>query len=132
MSDDIKQPEPLLFGHMLAFMYLTFAHYTDGKVTNEEMAVVSIKIGEWMDEGDDGSSTVSETIDWYNSVKAVRSDVFGYMLARFKKMTQWNDDQLTAVLDDLVSIAKADGNYDEAEKKWIRMFAEAFELDYKV
>ena len=132
MSDDIKQPEPLLFGHMLAFMYLTFAHYTDGEVTKEEMATVSIKIGEWMDEGDDGSSTVSETIDWYNSVKSVRLDVFDYMLTRFKNMTQWNDKLLTSVLDDLVSIAKADGNYDDREKKWIRMFAAAFELDYKV
>jgi len=129
---EIKQPEPLLFGHILGFMYLTFAHFTDGDVTEHEMSTITAKVGEWMGDSDaTGRNTISEALDWYNSVKTARLDIYIYFMSRFKKMTEWEDDRLICVLDDLVSIAKADGNYDEAEKKWITVFSEALGLDYK-
>ena len=61
---DIKMPEPLMFGHMLGFMYLTFAHFTDGKITDDEMSTITKRIGEWMGSADDsGENTISETIE---------------------------------------------------------------------
>ena len=131
--NDVKQPEPLTFGHILGFLYLTFAHFTDGEITDEELSEITAKIGEWMgDEDPLGENTISETIDWYNSIKEIRLDTFDSLLTGFKKMTRWNNDRLVCILDDLVDIAKADGNYDEEEKEWIRLFADVLELDYKV
>ena len=103
MSDDVKQPEPLLFGHILGFMYLTFAHFTDGEVTDDEMATLTAKVGEWMGDSDStGRNTISEALDWYNSVKTARLDIYVYFMSHFKQMTEWEDDRLICVLDDLL------------------------------
>ena len=136
---DSNAPDPLQQGHMLAFMYLTFADYTDGKITDDEMSEIESKVKEWIgddwiDTGVGGKSTLSEAVDWYNSVdKDKRIYSFREITKKWKEISNWDDRLLTLVLDDLVSIAKSDGNYDDEEKRWIRFIADDMGLeDYTI
>ena len=132
---DSNAPDPLQKGHMLAFMYLTFAHYTDGKITDDEMHAIEIKIKEWIgddwiDAGVGDKSTLSEALDWYNSVdKDKRIDSLRQITKKWKEVSNWDRHLLRLILDDLVSIAKADGNFDEEEKRWIKFIADDMGLD---
>ena len=136
---DSNAPDPLQQGHMLAFMYLTFAHYTDGEITDDEMSQIESKVKEWIgddwiDAGVGDNSTLSEALDWYNSVdKDNRMDSFRQITKKWKEISNWDHHLLTLILDDLVSIAKSDGNYDDEEKRWIKFIADDMGLqDYKV
>lgn len=130
-NSEIKQPEPLYLGHMLGFMFLTFAHFTDGDVTDSEMETIREKLSEWMADSDPtGINTLSETIDWYNSTGSARLDVLSYIAGRWREMSKWNDELITCILDDLVSIAKSDGRYDDEEKRWVNLIAKKLDIDY--
>ena len=127
----MSEPEPLKVIHCLSFLYLAFAHQTDGELSDDERSVIRTKLQEWCSEGTD-MSTIStfmdETIGWYNAVEA--DDRINTMagIAATLKDEGFTEDQRRAVVADLVSIAKADGNYDETERKWVKLLAADMEV----
>lgn len=127
----IKEPDPMKGQHVLAFMYLTFAHFTDGDVTSDELSVIKTKVGEWGEM--DGNDAVSEAMDWYNSCNGdQRANAMGYFSANIKEALGMTDDSLRTVLNDMVSIAKSDGKYDDEEKRWVEITAKNFGIEYEV
>lgn len=124
-----NQPDEVTAGTILAFMYFTFAHLTDGELSDDELEVIQEKITEW---GGDVGANLKSAIDWYNSCTAEeRLNVLGVSTVSLKDVFEFEDANLRAVLDDLVAIAKADGKYDSVEKEWVRITAEALGLEYQ-
>jgi len=126
----MRKPDPCKDIHFLAFLYLTFAHESDGNLDEDERSVIRSKLHEWCPEGTDLSQVdqyMDEAIDWYNDVDSDgRIDVMVDTASTLKDV--YTEGARRALLSDLVSIAKADGNYDEVEKKWVDILAECMGL----
>ena len=130
----MSKPDPCLDIHFLAFMYLTFAHQSDGDLDSEERSVIRTKLHEWCPEGTSLSQVdeyTDEAIGWYNTVPG--EDRVGEMakIAFLLKEADYSEEARRAVLSDLVSIAKADGNYDEVERGWVGILAESMEVQFE-
>lgn len=134
IGEIMSQPEPLLKVHCLSFLYLTFAHQTDGELTEDERSVIRTKLQEWIEQSDWDLSSVDncmdEAITWYNGL-----DVDGRINIMAGIAATLKDEGMTvegrqAVLADLVSIAKSDGNYDEVERDWAQKLAVEMEVEF--
>ena len=130
----MSKPDPCLDIHFLALMYLTFSHQSDGDLDSEERSVIRTKLQEWCPEGT-SSSQISEHIDqaigWYNTIPGEDRIIQMTKIAFLLKNADYSYAQRRAVLSDLVSIAKSDGNYDEVEQKWVGILAEAMEVQFE-
>ena len=125
----MQVPEPCTKVHCLAFMYLTFAACSDGELTDDERSTMATKLQEWcdvMNEPRDVNEFVSESIDWFNSC-ADNNERLGCMdtIARSWESEGFTEAHRGAIRDDLISIAKSDGNYDDVEKAWIELLTKA-------
>lgn len=102
----------------LAFLYLAFAHSTDGNLAPEEMQALAGKLREWAPEtelGDIGE-LLKRTVVAYKGV----SDKLGK--ARQLTVTlraQLDPTQLSKVMADLEAIAQADGFVTDEEQAFI-------------
>lgn len=102
----------------LAFLYLTFGHTTDGQLSADEMRTLAAKLREWAPEqelGDIGE-ILRTTVDRYKNVKDKLGEA--QQITTALKGTLDND-ALRQVLDDLESLAEADGQVVEQEKAFI-------------
>jgi len=112
----------------LAFLYLTFGHSTDGTLTAEEMKALAGKLRGWApdlalsDIGEILKSTVADYKAASDKLGAAR----GIMEALHGKL---DGEQLRMILADLEVIASADGDFSEAEKRFIVDATKAFGLD---
>jgi hypothetical protein len=102
----------------LAFLYLTFGHTTDGQLSADEMRVLAAKLREWAPESELGDigEILRGTVERYKSVKD--------KLGEARQITSTlrgllDDEQLGHVLDDLQSLAEADGQVVPQEKDFI-------------
>ena len=129
-------PNDVNYCHVLSFVYLAFAHQSDGELTDSERATIITKVGEWM--GDDATraqvnTLFDEAIDWYNSVpgptgeenKRIEEmvDYIGVLKNHFE-----NVDQRRAIFADLVAIVEADGSVSETEKGWLGLVKKQLEV----
>ena len=129
----MSQPEPLKTTHCLAFLYLTFAHQTDGELSDDERSVIRTKLQEWC--GDDTSmSAVSdlmvEAFDWYNGEDHENRIGLMAFIASQLKDEGFSETSRKAVLSDLISIAKSDGQYDDLEREWAQLLAKEMEIEF--
>src|SRR5690554_2775728 len=102
----------------LAFLYLTFAHSTDGTLAPEEMRELAGKLREWTPNAELGDIGVLLKSSVANYKAA--DDKFG----QARELTaglrgQLDPSQLSKVLADLESIAAADGNVSAQEQRFI-------------
>jgi uncharacterized tellurite resistance protein B-like protein len=113
-------------------MYLTFAHESDGDLGDDERSVIRTKLLEWCSKEatlDQASEYIDQTIEWYNTTTSDERIDEMVDTAAALKGADYSVDQRKAVLSDLIAIAKADGNYDEVEKKWVNILSEVMEVE---
>lgn len=102
----------------LAFLYLTFAHSTDGTLTAEEMRALANKLREWAPNAElnDIGVLLKDAVAAYRASE----NKFG----RARELTtglrgKLDPSQLSKVLADLESIAAADGQVSPEELSFI-------------
>jgi len=129
----MSQPQPIKVIHCLSFLYLAFAHQTDGDLSDDERSVIRGKLNEWCPEEslDSISEYMDDAIDWYNGLDHDGRINEIATIATNLKDNGFTGDNRKAVLNDLVSIAKSDGSYDETEKKWVVILADCMGMQYE-
>ena len=130
MSNEIKAPAEVKYGHLNVMFYLFIACYTDGKFKEQEALVIKALTTKWL--GDDATSAdvdklVMEAYDWYASLT---SDQFLSLLSFSTKklLGQYSVEALKTLIDDIEIIAKADGRYSKTEKYNVTLIKQAFSL----
>jgi len=128
--------------HTLMYFLFGFSHLTDWKVTDEEKEE-SIRIAEKYFDG---------VSDWDSVYREVQSEYIVDLgvpnpteegLKKVQHLTikcaeEWADSghkkhkPLELLLKDAMSLAKADGNFDDTEKHLINALAKAWNVDVKV
>ncbi len=127
----MKLPDPLTKIHCLAFMYLAFAKLSDGELTDDERSTMHTKLQEWCDamsETRNADDFINESIDWFNSCED-QQERLNTMdgMARLLADSGMEEKHRGAVVADLVSSAKADGDFGDVEKKWIELLTKSME-----
>jgi len=126
--------------HSFAYLYVAFAHLTDGVINDAELKNIAAKVWGWLDtfENDvtgDGKIDVNDVkqilfddvIPFYDSMDGEsRCAEFGRIVDTQMAQEWWNDEFSTSVLKDMENLAKADGNYHENEKKWMGIMADQY------
>ena len=122
----------------LAYFYNAFASLADGKLVEEETSkILEVLLGWTKQEDDDlkamalfvvqAETWLNEDIDGSTDKKDLVNNSLNTCIEIVKeKLTK---DQSKAVLIDLVKIGMADGNYDESEKGWVKMFADRLGIE---
>lgn len=129
-------PQELNVFHVLSFVYLSFAHQTDGELADSERTTITTKVGEWM--GDDATrgqinSVIDEAIDWYNSIPGPS----GEENPRIDEMVKYIDvlkgyfedvKNRRAIYADVEAIVHADGTVSEVETAWLQLLKKGLEV----
>ena len=122
----------------LAYFYNAFSSLADGKLVEEETSkILEVLLGWTKQEDDDlkamalfvvqAETWLNEDIDGSTDKKDLVNNSLDICIEIVKeKLTK---DQSKAVLIDLVKIGMADGNYDESEKGWVKMFADRLGIE---
>lgn len=118
----MSRPDPTKLEHVLAFIYLTFAHQTDGDLSKEERDTITIKVGEWM--GDDATrgqinQAIDQAIEWYNSVADKRIETMAHGISLVAE--HLSADAKKAVYADIQAIAEASGKVTKTEREWLEL-----------
>ena len=102
----------------LAFLYLTFGHTTDGQLAADEMRTLAAKVRDWAPDVElaDIGEILRGTVDRYKAVKDKLAEARNITAALKGTLS---DEQLRRVLDDLQSLAEADGQVLEQETAFI-------------
>ena len=124
----------------MTYMYVAFAHLTDGTISEEEWGDIGGKVWSWldafeMDMNDDGVTDAKDVctmindnvLPFYNSMdNDGRVDEF-VRIANLHKCQDWySDEWATDMLNDMKGLAMADGNFHENEGKWLDALAEMY------
>ena len=118
-------------GHVLSYVYNAFAVYTDSDLDEAEKKEIFVALSEWLP---DESRTaiyalLQESFEWFvedmkNSNEEndiVLNNVVGFC-GQLKE--NLDADACQAIVNDLIRIGNADGNYDEREQHWAKTLAE--------
>lgn len=116
--------------HDIALMYIIMAHSTDGELSEVEIAMMIDRLGEWEPELDETKirAILRTAIEFYgqspgqadiqDSVEAIKD-----ALPRTQRLV---------VLDDLVTIARADGNVKVGEREIVESLSNAWNVDIRI
>ena len=120
--------------HLLGYIYTSFAHLTDGEVSYEEFLAIARKLHEWCPHApeDDHEKLYNEVLEWYNISLNDRSSILKRIFAELDELDGFGKEQRIAFLRDLVDIALADGHLHDAERGWINMLAEQWDIEFRV
>ena len=116
--------------HVLAFLYLVFSHTTDATLGEAELAKIVEILQKWVPGATQAqvARVLAESADWYNSIA---DDAARYAEAeRYAHLMRDNmsETQLSAVLLNLIDIARADGQITAAEDSFIARITAIFGL----
>lgn len=126
MSNEIKAPDPIKFGHFNVMFYLFIACYTDAKFKEQEALAIKALTSKWL--GDDATSgdvdkLVTEACIWYDSLN---EEQFKNTLANSVPILKehYPAGALKVLIDDIEMVAKADGRYTKDEKHNVNIIKE--------
>jgi len=112
--------------HDIALMYIIMAHSTDGDLSEVEIASMIDRLGEWEPELDEQTiRSILRTALEYYSQSPDQDDIKDSVLA-IKNALQRS--QRLVVLDDLVTIARADGNVKVGEREIVESLSSAWDI----
>lgn len=111
----------------LALIYLTLAHGTDEDLTDAEVDIIASELREWQEEVHEesvlsaikGALALYERDDALDQVNTAIRNVYSALSEEDRQM----------ILDDLVEIAMADGQYMHEESTFIGELAKAWEVE---
>lgn len=117
-------PEYWTHGHSISFIYFTFAEVTDGEFSEDEASVIKAKLNQL------GVPEESQQEAWkfyggrsHNAVNTMATRCWHmYYNSDFGTLKN-----LQGVVNDLKSIANADGKVTDSEKETIAWFESTFE-----
>ena len=122
--------------HYFGFLYLAFAHLTDGKYTREEQLTIWKLIKKWT--GSDITKgefahVMDEVMEWYKRTmnqEGFEKEVFD-IARRINEYVWFDKEKRIESLKDLKIIALADNRYIENEKIWIKTIAQIWKIDLR-
>lgn len=123
--------------HCFAFIYIAFAHQTDGKFLRSEQKVIWQTVTNWTSEGTsymEFAKIMDESIKRYSEL-AQSETIFKTVkhLAEWLNSLEWFTlEKRLLALQNLNDIAEADDNFIEEEQIWIDSLAEIWKIpNYK-
>jgi uncharacterized tellurite resistance protein B-like protein len=116
--------------HILAFVYLTFSHVTDGELSREEVETIARVLHGWLPEANDAaiSRVISESAAWVNSLPSDDDRLMQAATYAHLMRDQMNEKQRSAVLVNLIELARADGKITSKEEAFIAKLTEILGL----
>ena len=122
--------------HYFGFLYLAFAHLTDGKYTHEEQLTIWKLIRKWTGSNitkGEFARAMDDVMDWYKRTMDQEDfEVEVFDIARRINEYIWFDkEKKIESLKDLKVIALADKRYIKNEKFWIKKIAQIWEIDLR-
>ena len=114
----------------LSFMYIAFAHATDGELAPEEMRTLAAHIKEWQPDAslERVGEVLQEAMTRYQTVDAEERIVEIRRRAEALKADFDTNDRLM-ILQDLEAISKADGKVTQGEREFLAAMRQLLELD---
>ncbi|MEN8122061.1 MAG: TerB family tellurite resistance protein [Bacteroidota bacterium] len=122
--------------HYFGFLYLAFAHLTDGKYVREEQLTIWKLITKWtgsqITKGE-FACVMDDVMDWYKRTmnqEEFEEEVFD-IARRINEYVWFDKEKKIESLKDLKEIALADNKYIKNEKLWIKKIAQIWEIDLR-
>jgi uncharacterized tellurite resistance protein B-like protein len=107
--------------HILAFVYLTFSHVTDGELSGEEIDTLARVLHGWMPDAtrDAIARIIVDTAAWVRSVasdedRLIQAEAYAHLMKE-----EMSEKQRQAVLVNLIELARADGKITSSEEQFI-------------
>lgn len=107
--------------HILAFVYLTFSHVTDGELSHEEIDTIARILHGWLPDAtsDQISRVIVDTAAWVNGItgdeeRLAQAETYAHLMKE-----QMSEKQRSAVLVNLIELARADGKITATEERFI-------------
>ncbi|MCY0994162.1 TerB family tellurite resistance protein [Nannocystis pusilla] len=107
--------------HILAFVYLTFSHVTDGELSHEEIDTIARVLHGWLPDAtsDQISRVIVDTAAWVNGIasdeeRLAQAETYAHLMKE-----QMSEKQRSAVLVNLIELARADGKITATEEQFI-------------
>ena len=124
-------PKGMTVSHILSFYYLVFAYITDWDLSTEEILKIGEIVGKWSGLDPSGSGkVVGEALAYYVTIGDDPEKVSKALTSStIILMQELNPKQYKEIIRDLVAIGKADGNFDDREKKYAKMIASQLGID---
>lgn len=126
----------LSVAHILGFIYLAFAHQTDGILTKEEQAEVWRKVRE-RSRKEYTYIRFAQIMDEVTAIyrrKMNDDDILDRVLEMADDLTNFpwfSKKQRILCLSDLIEIAKSDNSIEKEEQTWILKIAEVWQINKK-
>ena len=120
--------------HYFGFLYLAFAHQTDGIYTREEQIAVWKLVTKWSEmeiSKLEFAKLMDEVMTLYRS-NVLNPDIEESIMDIARNINEYSwfcKDKKIESLEDLKKIALADNKYLRAEKRWIKNIAEIWSID---
>lgn len=118
----MSKPENPSALHILAFVYLTFSHVTDGELAQTEVDTIARVLQEWLPEAPAGviRRVIVESAAWVNGLadddtRLAQAEEYAGLMKQ-----QMNEKQRNAVLVNLIELARADGRITDREEQFIK------------
>ncbi|MBL9104238.1 MAG: TerB family tellurite resistance protein [Myxococcales bacterium] len=118
----MSKPENPSALHILAFVYLTFSHVTDGELAQSEVDAIAKALQGWLPEAPAGviRRVIVESAAWVNGLpdddaRLAQAEEYAGVMKQ-----QMNDKQRSAVLVNLIELARADGRITDREEQFIK------------
>lgn len=124
-------PESKSALHIIAFLYLVFSHTTDADLGEEEIKLIHGLLQKWVPGAAPAAVTrvIGETAEWYNAItddaeRFAEAERCAHLMGQ-----EMSETQRSAVLLNLIEIARADGQITAAEDAFIGKITEIFHLE---
>lgn len=119
--------------HQLGFLYLAFAHQTDGVFAKEEQVTIWKRLQDWptvaLTKGE-FAQLMDEVMIWYK-IQLAEGGILNTVIEIAKELTDYpsfsKKKRITA-LHDLQKIAKADNHVLATEKEWMQTIGEIWKV----
>lgn len=117
----MSRPENPSALHILAFVYLTFSHVTDGVLAPEELDTIARVLQGWLPDAAPAviQRVLVESAAWVNELtdddeRLAKAEEYADLMRQ-----QMNEKQRQAVLVNLIEVARADGQITAREESFI-------------
>jgi uncharacterized tellurite resistance protein B-like protein len=116
--------------HDIALMYIIMAHSTDGELSEIEIQTMIDRLGEWEpDLTEETLRSILRTALHYYSQSPDRADIQDSVSAIKEALPR---SQRLVILDDLITIARADGTVKEGEREIVESLSMAWNVDIRI
>jgi uncharacterized tellurite resistance protein B-like protein len=119
----MSRPDTISLVDALAFIYVGMST-ADGEVDTSEVQTIAVKLSEWIDGDVDGAmDSIKKAGEWRASTENWGEDVV--LCCNYVK-SKFSEANLKALMQDLATIAGADGDIHEGEQAYFNIMNDVF------